>query len=132
MKITKLNLKYGSCTNCDKGTMLSDDMELIYPYTYTYEIEVRGFKMRMCETCKQELFKMLLEDKDNIDKTIEELDLTVRAYNCLKRANINTVTELCKFSEMDLWRHCRNIDRRSIELIVIKLDELGLKLKEEE
>jgi DNA-directed RNA polymerase subunit alpha len=69
------------------------------------------------------------EDKKEkvLEMTIEELDLSVRSYNCLKRAGINTVDELAQKSEEDMMK-VRNLGRKSLEEVQKKLDELGLGL----
>jgi DNA-directed RNA polymerase subunit alpha len=59
---------------------------------------------------------------------IEELELSVRSFNCLKRANINTVENLINKSESDMM-NVRNLGRKSLEEIKVKLEELGLGLK---
>ena len=59
--------------------------------------------------------------------TIEELDLSVRSFNCLKRANINTVADLISKSEDEMIK-VRNLGHKSLEEVVHKLDTLGLKL----
>lgn len=73
------------------------------------------------------------EDKKEkvLEMTVEELDLSVRSYNCLKRAAINTVEELTDKSEDDMMK-VRNLGRKSLEEIQKKLDELGLGLKRNE
>lgn len=63
--------------------------------------------------------------------TIEEMDFSVRAFNCLKRANINTVGTLIEKTEADLEK-VRNLGRKSIEEIRNKLGNLGLSLKSED
>jgi len=69
------------------------------------------------------------EQKDKIlEMTIEELDLSVRSYNCLKRAGINTVEELIQRNEDDMMK-VRNLGKKSLEEVVNKLRELGLLLK---
>lgn len=70
------------------------------------------------------------EDKKEkvLEMTIEELDLSVRSYNCLKRAGINTVDELAQKSEEDMMK-VRNLGKKSLEEVQKKLDELGLGLK---
>ena len=60
--------------------------------------------------------------------TIEELDLSVRSYNCLKRAGINTVEELTNKTSEDMMK-VRNLGRKSLEEVLAKLKELGLQLK---
>ncbi len=72
------------------------------------------------------------EEKDKIlDTTIEELELSVRSSNCLKRAGINTVEELVDKTEDDLMK-VRNLGKKSLLEIKDKLDELDLDLKENE
>ncbi len=66
-----------------------------------------------------------------LEMTIEELDLSVRSYNCLKRAAINTVEDLIGKSEEDMMK-VRNLGRKSLEEVIHKLYELGLALREEE
>jgi len=66
-----------------------------------------------------------------LEMTIEELDLSVRSYNCLKRAGINTVQELANKSEEEMMK-VRNLGRKSLEEVQHKLDELGLGLRKED
>ena len=66
-----------------------------------------------------------------LEMTIEELDLSVRSYNCLKRASINTVEELIKKTEEDMIK-VRNLGRKSLEEVINKLHGLGLSLASEE
>lgn len=80
----------------------------------------------------------LAEDKEGVapqakmpDITIDELDLSVRSYNCLKRANINSVQELAQLDEADLMR-VRNLGKKSMDEVRQKLATLGLKLKNNE
>ncbi|SMB83676.1 DNA-directed RNA polymerase subunit alpha [Desulfonispora thiosulfatigenes DSM 11270] len=69
------------------------------------------------------------EEKDKVlDMTIEELDLSVRSYNCLKRAGINSVLELTQKSEDDMMK-VRNLGKKSLEEVDEKLLELGLSLR---
>ena len=70
------------------------------------------------------------ESDDRIlDRTIEELDLSVRSYNCLKRAGINTVYDLTEKSEPEMMK-VRNLGRKSLEEVKLKLIDLGLGLKD--
>jgi DNA-directed RNA polymerase subunit alpha len=73
------------------------------------------------------------EDKKEkvLEMTIEELDLSVRSYNCLKRAGINTVQELITKTEEDMMK-VRNLGRKSLEEVQEKLEELSLGLRNEE
>lgn len=73
------------------------------------------------------------EDKKEkvLEMTIEELDLSVRSYNCLKRAGINTVEELNEKTEEDMMK-VRNLGKKSLEEVQKKLSELGLGLRNHE
>lgn len=62
-----------------------------------------------------------------LETTIEELDLSVRSYNCLKRAGINTVQDLTTRSENDMMK-VRNLGRKSLEEVIAKLEAMGLGL----
>jgi DNA-directed RNA polymerase subunit alpha len=97
----------------------------------------------------QEHLKLFVELTDNIDSveimvekeedkkekalemTIEELELSVRSFNCLKRAGINTVEELTHKSEDEMMK-VRNLGKKSLDEVKLKLDELGLDLKPSE
>ena len=76
--------------------------------------------------------EVMVEKEDDekekvLEQTIEELDLTVRSYNCLKRAGINTVEELTNKTSEDMMK-VRNLGRKSLEEVLAKLSELGLSL----
>ena len=83
----------------------------------------------------QEAEIMVEKEEDQKEKvremTIEELDLSVRSYNCLKRAGINTVQELTQKTEEDMMK-VRNLGRKSLEEVQEKLSELGLSLRKED
>jgi DNA-directed RNA polymerase subunit alpha len=66
-----------------------------------------------------------------LDMTIEELDLSVRSFNCLKRAGINTVADLTTKTEEDMMK-VRNLGRKSLEEVIQKLQSLGFDLRKEE
>lgn len=70
------------------------------------------------------------EKEKVLEMTVEELDLSVRSFNCLKRAGINTVEELTEKTEEDMMK-VRNLGKKSLEEVVNKLDELGLNLRQE-
>ena len=76
---------------------------------------------------------MVEKEEDQIEKalemTIEELELSVRSFNCLKRAGINTVEELTQKSEEDMMK-VRNLGKKSLDEVKLKLAELGLGLRE--
>ncbi len=66
-----------------------------------------------------------------LEMTIEELDLSVRSFNCLKRANINTVQDLISKTEDEMMK-VRNLGRKSLEEVINKLNMMGLSLADEE
>ena len=72
------------------------------------------------------------DDKEKaLEMNIDELELSVRSYNCLKRAGINTVEELCNKTPEDMMK-VRNLGRKSLEEVLAKLKELGLELRQSE
>ena len=73
------------------------------------------------------------EDKKTkiLEMTIEEIDLSVRSYNCLKRANIHTVEDLIKKTEDDMLK-VRNLGKKSLDEVIYKIESYGLKLKDKE
>ena len=71
------------------------------------------------------------EKEKVLDLTIDELDLSVRSYNCLKRAGINTVEDLINKTEEEMMK-VRNLGRKSLEEVIAKLDSFGFTLKKEE
>ncbi|MCL1786725.1 MAG: DNA-directed RNA polymerase subunit alpha [Defluviitaleaceae bacterium] len=66
-----------------------------------------------------------------LEMSIEELDLSVRSYNCLKRAGINTVEDLASKTEEDMMK-VRNLGKKSLEEVLKKMSDLGLALQQEE
>ena len=85
----------------------------------------------LTETAKST--EVMIEKEDNekekaLEMNIDELELSVRSYNCLKRAGINTVEELCDRTSDDMMK-VRNLGRKSLEEVLAKLKELGLQLR---
>ena len=79
---------------------------------------------------------IMVEKDDNgkekiLEMTIEDLDLSVRSFNCLKRAGINTVEDLIQKSEEDMMK-VRNLGRKSLEEVIHKLDSLGFALRSDD
>ena len=99
--------------------ILNDHLKLFIGLTETVPDEVT--LVEKTENIKNKLLEL----------TIEELDLSVRSYNCLKRAGINTVHELTQRSEEDMMK-VRNLGRKSLEEVTAKLSELGLGLRSNE
>ena len=81
---------------------------------------------------KAKAAEVMVQKEDNhkervLEMSIDELELSVRSYNCLKRAGINTVEELCNRTSEDMMK-VRNLGRKSLEEVLAKLKELGLSL----
>ena len=99
------------------GDILTEHLDL---FTNLTEIAKSAEVMKEADT----------ESDDRIlERTIEELDLSVRSYNCLKRAGINTVHDLTEKSEAEMMK-VRNLGRKSLEEVKVKLIDLGLGLKD--
>lgn len=78
-------------------------------------------------------FNVLVNQEENkqqkvLEMTIEDLDLSVRSYNCLKRAGIHTVEDLTKKSDEDMLK-VRNLGKKSLDEVIKKLEDLGLSLR---
>lgn len=104
--------------------------------SFAAKILEEHFKVFMSTDMGAQFDDVMVEKEDNknekkLEMTIEELDLSVRSYNCLKRAGINTVQELTDKSEADMMR-VRNLGRKSLEEVKNKLAELGLSLRQED
>ncbi len=133
------NTRVGDVTNYDKltlevwtdGTISARDAVslgakiLCDHFTlFTDLSEAMGGKSTVVEKPEQARDKVL-------ELTIEELDLSVRSFNCLKRANINTVEDLISKTEDDMMR-VRNLGRKSLEEVINKLAMMGLSLASED
>ena len=97
---------------CDHFTLFTDLSENV------------GSKPTVVEKAEAQRDKVL-------EMTIEELDLSVRSFNCLKRANINTVEDLISKTEDEMMK-VRNLGRKSLEEVIHKLDMMGLALSSED
>lgn len=97
-------------------------------------LEHIGLFVSLCSTMSDMSILVSQEDEEQtkyLEMTIEEMDLSVRSYNCLKRANINTIEELIKKSKSDMLK-VRNLGLKSIEEVIQKLAEYGLSLRSDE
>lgn len=93
-------------------------------------IEHLEVMVELSQKVKEEDYMVEREDEQNsqiLEMQIEDLDLSVRSYNCLKRAGINTVEELTQKTEEDMMK-VRNLGKKSLKEVKQKLDELGLSL----
>ena len=102
-----------------------------------YKVNKSEWK-EIIETVARELGRTeLMVEKDDkgkekiLEMTIEDLDLSVRSFNCLKRAGINTVEDLINKSEEDMMK-VRNLGRKSLEEVIAKLNSFGFTLKHDD
>ena len=133
------NTRVGQVTNYDKltlevwtdGSIRPDDAVSLGAKVMTEHLML--FVGLTDEAKDAEIMVEKEEDKKEkvLEMTIEELDLSVRSYNCLKRAGINTVQELTQKTEEDMMK-VRNLGRKSLEEVQQKLGELGLSLRKDE
>ncbi len=131
--------RVGQVTDYDKltlevwtdGTVDTEDalgyaaQHLIQHFTLFTNLE-SGF-----ESVEEESTEVVEEENQVYDLMIEDLDFSVRTYNCLKRANVNTVGDLVSMSEPDMMK-IRNLGKKSLEEIILKLEEMNLSLAEAE
>lgn len=133
------NTRVGQITDYDKLTLEIWTNGTIDPeeaVSLSGKILIEHFKLFLGLTDHADKVEIMVEkEEDRKDKllemTIEELDLSVRSYNCLKRAGINTVQELTFKSEEDMMK-VRNLGKKSLEEVEQKLAALGLSLKQSE
>jgi DNA-directed RNA polymerase subunit alpha len=133
------NTRVGQITDYDKLTLEIWTDGTIDPeeaVSLSAKILIEHFKLFLSLTDHADKVEIMVEkEEDRKDKllemTIEELDLSVRSYNCLKRAGINTVQELTLRSEEDMMK-VRNLGKKSLEEVEQKLAALGLSLKQSE
>lgn len=130
------NTRVGQITDYDKlvlevwtnGTMSADEATSLGAKILTEHLNLFiGLTEHVSDV---EIMVEKEEDKKEkvLEMTVEELDLSVRSYNCLKRAAINTVEELTQKTEDDMMK-VRNLGKKSLEEVQRKLAELGLGLK---
>lgn len=133
------NTRVGQRTDYDRlilevttdGSMKADEATSLAAKILTEHLELFiGLKEHVSE-----INLMVEKEEDQKEKvlemTVEELDLSVRSFNCLKRAGINSVEELTNKTESEMMK-VRNLGRKSLLEVTEKLDELGLSLKPEE
>jgi DNA-directed RNA polymerase subunit alpha len=133
------NTRVGQITDYDKlslevwtnGTIMPDEA-----VSLSAKILIEHFKLFMTLTDHANNVEIMVEKEEDkkekvLEMTIEELDLSVRSYNCLKRAGINTVQELTERTMDDMMK-VRNLGKKSLEEVEQKLDALGLSLKQNE
>ncbi|KKE78549.1 DNA-directed RNA polymerase subunit alpha [Oceanobacillus caeni] len=133
------NTRVGQDANFDKLTLDISTNGSIRPeeaISLAAKIITEHFNIFVSLTDEAQNAEIMVEKEEDqkekvMEMTIEELDLSVRSYNCLKRAGINTVQELTNKSEEDMMK-VRNLGRKSLEEVKLKLNDLGLGLREDD
>ncbi len=139
VNFTVENTRVGQITDYDKLTLEVWTNGTIRPdeaVSLSAKILIEHFKLFMTLTDHANNVEIMVEKEEDkkekvLEMTIEELDLSVRSYNCLKRAGINTVQELTERTIEDMMK-VRNLGRKSLEEVEQKLAALGLGLKQSE
>ncbi|MDK0573510.1 DNA-directed RNA polymerase subunit alpha [Clostridium perfringens] len=130
------NTRVGQITYYDKLTLeiwTNGTIRIEEAISLSAKILIEHFKLFMTLTDNANDVEIMIEKEEDkkekaLEMTIEELDLSVRSYNCLKRAGINTVQELAGKSMDDMMK-VRNLGKKSLEEVERKLNELGLNLR---
>jgi DNA-directed RNA polymerase subunit alpha len=131
------NTRVGQRTDYDKLTLevqtngAMDPGDAVAHAANVVEEHTALFIRQASEELPEEgIFMQEKDEKDELEETpIEDLELSVRSYNCLKRQGVNTVGQLAECSEADLL-NIRNFGAKSIEEVKDKLQDLGLELEE--
>ncbi|MGM9973056.1 MAG: DNA-directed RNA polymerase subunit alpha [Clostridiaceae bacterium] len=130
------NTRVGQITDYDKLAIevwTNGTIKIEEAMSLSAKILIEHFKLFMTLTDGDDVGTIMKEKEEDkkekvLEMTIEELDLSVRSYNCLKRAGINTVQELAQRSMDDMMK-VRNLGKKSLEEVERKLKELGLGLR---
>ena len=133
------NTRVGQITDYDKLTLeVWTDGTISAKEAVSLAARIMTEHLNLFVTLSQEAMdaEIMVEKDDKgkekaLEMTIEELDLSVRSFNCLKRAGINTVEDLINKSEDEMMK-VRNLGRKSLEEVVAKLDSLGFKLRKDD
>lgn len=137
VNFTVENTRVGQITDYDKLTIEIWTNGTIRPdeaIGLSAKILIEHFKLFMTLTDHADNVEIMVEKEEDkkekvLEMTIEELDLSVRSYNCLKRAGINTVQELTQRSMDDMMK-VRNLGKKSLEEVEQKLEALNLSLRQ--
>ncbi len=139
VNVTVENTRVGQITDFDKltldvrtnGTLVPDEAVSLAAKVLSEHL---GLFIDLSENAKTAEVMVEKEDDEKekvLEMSIDELELSVRSYNCLKRAGINTVEELTNKTSEDMMK-VRNLGRKSLEEVLAKLKELGLQLNPSE
>ncbi len=139
VNVTVQNTRVGQITDYDKltldvytnGTLVPDEAVSLAAKVLSEHLSLF---INLSENAKNAEVMVEKEDDEKekvLEMSIDELELSVRSYNCLKRAGINTVEELTNKTSEDMMK-VRNLGRKSLEEVLAKLKELGLQLSPSE
>ena len=131
VNVTVENTRVGQSTDFDKLTLdVYTNGTLAPDEAVSLAAKVLSEHLNLSENAKTAEVMVEKEDDEKekvLEMSIDELELSVRSYNCLKRAGINTVEELTNKTSEDMMK-VRNLGRKSLEEVLAKLKELGLQL----
>ena len=135
VNITVENTRVGQITDFDKltldvytnGTLVPDEAVSLAAKVLSEHLSLFIDLSENAKTAEVMEEKQEDEKEKVLEMSIDELELSVRSYNCLKRAGINTVEELTNKTSEDMMK-VRNLGRKSLEEVLAKLKELGLQL----
>ncbi|MDO4285422.1 MAG: DNA-directed RNA polymerase subunit alpha [Eubacteriales bacterium] len=135
VNITVENTRVGQQTDYDKltldvitnGTLAPDEAVSLAAKVLSEHLSIFIDLSENAKTAEVMVEKEDDQKEKVLEMSIDELELSVRSYNCLKRAGINTVEELCNKTSEDMMK-VRNLGRKSLEEVLAKLKELGLQL----
>ena len=139
VNVTVENTRVGQITDYDKltldvftnGTLVPDEAVSLAAKVLSEHLSLFIDLSENAKTAEVMVEKEDDEKEKVLEMSIDELELSVRSYNCLKRAGINTVEELCNRTSEDMMK-VRNLGRKSLEEVLAKLKELGLQLNPSE
>ncbi|MBS7303126.1 MAG: DNA-directed RNA polymerase subunit alpha [Lachnospiraceae bacterium] len=139
VNVTVENTRVGQITDYDKltldvytnGTLIPDEAVSLAAKVLSEHLNLFIDLSENAKTAEVMVEKEDDEKEKVLEMSIDELELSVRSYNCLKRAGINTVQELTNKTPEDMMK-VRNLGRKSLEEVLAKLKELGLQLNPSE
>lgn len=139
VNVTVENTRVGQITDYDKltldvftnGTLVPDEAVSLAAKVLSEHLSLFIDLSENARTAEVMVEKEDDEREKVLEMSIDELELSVRSFNCLKRAGINTVEELCNRTSEDMMK-VRNLGRKSLEEVLAKLKELGLQLNPSE
>ena len=139
VNVTVENTRVGQITDFDKltldvytnGTLVPDEAVSLAAKVLSEHLNLFIDLSENAKTAEVMVEKEDDEKEKVLEMSIDELELSVRSYNCLKRAGINTVQELTNKTPEDMMK-VRNLGRKSLEEVLAKLKELGLQLNPSE